>query len=255
MFNLKKLLNFRSISGVNVTNYSLFILDILLLKPVHTRCLLMFLMSILGLVFTSILNVDASPVLSPPPPLSLTQHCQHLDSFSELYPQLQDQLTSFLIPSNHHPSSLILPTKTPFLLSLWASWCDPCIKEVPRLFKWSQQTKIPIYWINVNPKMLDHTLFLFNLIKSSDPSSLSSKSSIYNALYSFFLPLKHRSLFLKTFLLSDGFLPIHLWVFPELKPTRSRNTPHQKIKHQKIKHQIEWKACRLEGQLLPFLSP
>jgi thiol-disulfide isomerase/thioredoxin len=226
-----------------------------------------FLISILVLVFTSTLNVYASPVLSPPPPLSLTQHCPHLDSFSDLYPQLQNQLTSSLIPSNHHPSSFILPTTTPFLLSLWASWCDPCLKEIPRLFKWSQQTKIPIYWINVNPKILDHALFLFNLITSSNLTSSSSKSSIYssksniyNALYSFFLPLKYRSLFLKTFLLSDGFLPIHLWVFPELKPTPSQNTPHQPTKHQPTKHQqkkhqIEWKACRLEGQLLPFLSP
>ena len=178
--------------------------------------------------------------VTPPKP---SFKCKRSFDFSEKYLPLQTTIKTQLQSSPSLPSSFTLPPHSPFLISLWASWCDPCIEEMPLLIKWSQKFTIPIYWINVDPERANHPEKLHQIASNLTPYSFPLSPLAQDFLwpiYSFFLPLHHRHYFLTTFELDRGTLPLHLWVFPNrpLKTVSKLN-----------KSALKWKACVFEGSL------
>ena len=183
------------------------------------------------------------PLLSPPLltfPLTMSSSLS-LSSFSKKLCHSPPHDFTPLISSLHHafhhtlhplPKFASIPSfsAAPILISLWATWCTPCLEEIPHLFHWSRQNHVSLYLINVDPKPFDHRIFLINILKkhpltSSHPLPFSAQSP------SFFLPLSQRSTFLNRFHLNQGTLPLHLWLVSS-PAQKDRNTSDLESKKQ-----------------------
>ena len=70
------------------------------------------------------------------------------------------------------------------LINIWASWCDPCIKEVPDLIKLSRAPNLTILGLNVNDTEVAAKDFIDDLkinypvvVKKEDVSKIISQFS------------------------------------------------------------------------------
>ncbi len=60
------------------------------------------------------------------------------------------QNTDLLLSSGKQTSLYLVHDKEYLLINIWASWCEPCIEEVPDLIKLSTNPKINVLGLNVN---------------------------------------------------------------------------------------------------------
>lgn len=58
--------------------------------------------------------------------------------------------TELLLSSGNKTSLYLLHDKEYLLINLWASWCEPCVDEVPELIKLAEISNLNILGLNVN---------------------------------------------------------------------------------------------------------
>lgn len=88
-------------------------------------------------------------------------------------------------------------------VNLWATWCKPCIEDMPRLAAWRDQLaatgkRVELVFVSVD----DAAVAAFRTSHPGTPPSIR----IANA--------DQRAAWLKRFGLDDGAIPIHLFVSP-----------------------------------------
>ncbi|HEX2686727.1 MAG TPA: TlpA disulfide reductase family protein [Kofleriaceae bacterium] len=90
-------------------------------------------------------------------------------------------------------------------INVWATWCDPCIEEMPRIAAWRDKlaaagTRVELSFVSVDDSDADVEAF-----RASHPGAPSS-IRIANP--------EARSAWLSSLRLMDGSIPIHLFVSP-----------------------------------------
>ena len=100
------------------------------------------------------------------------------------------------------------PATTWRWVSVWATWCKPCVEELPRLLAWKDKLaaagkKVDLQFVSVDDNDADVTAF--RAAHPEMPSSLRITSAA------------ERAAWLKTFQLDDGAIPIQLFVSPASK--------------------------------------
>lgn len=116
-----------------------------------------------------------------------------------------DKGAAFRWPELAAGSSAPGPATTWRWVNVWATWCKPCIEEMPRLAAWRDRLaaagkRIELAFVSVDDTDADVDAF-----RASHPETPPS-IRIANA--------DKRAAWLKTFGLDDGAIPIHLFVSP-----------------------------------------
>jgi thiol-disulfide isomerase/thioredoxin len=73
------------------------------------------------------------------------------------------QNTDLLLSSGKQTSLYLLHDKEYLLINIWASWCEPCIDEVPELIKLSKIPNLNILGLNVNDTQDAASIFITEL--------------------------------------------------------------------------------------------
>jgi thiol-disulfide isomerase/thioredoxin len=90
-------------------------------------------------------------------------------------------------------------------VNVWATWCKPCIEEMPRLIAWRDKlaaagNKIELSFVSVDDS--DAEVAAFRAAHPDTPPSIRIAGA------------DKRAAWLKSFGLGDGAIPIHLFVSP-----------------------------------------
>jgi len=78
------------------------------------------------------------------------QETNYVLATSEVNNGIVIQNTDLLLASGKQTSLYLLHDKEYLLINIWASWCEPCIDEVPDLIKLSKNPKLNILGLNIN---------------------------------------------------------------------------------------------------------
>ena len=78
------------------------------------------------------------------------QETNYVLATSEVNNGIIIQNTDLLLSSGEQTSLYLLSDKEYLLINIWASWCEPCVDEVPDLIKLSKNPKLNILGLNVN---------------------------------------------------------------------------------------------------------
>jgi thiol-disulfide isomerase/thioredoxin len=97
------------------------------------------------------------------------------------------------------------PAPTWRWVNVWATWCKPCVEEMPRLIAWREKLaqagkKIDLQFVSVDDN--DADVAAFRASHPATPPSMRITSAT------------ERAAWLKTFSLDDGAIPIQLFVSP-----------------------------------------
>ncbi|HET9624933.1 MAG TPA: hypothetical protein VFP84_26380 [Kofleriaceae bacterium] len=100
------------------------------------------------------------------------------------------------------------PATTWRWVNVWATWCKPCVEEMPRLLAWRDKLaaagkKVDLQFVSVDDS--DDAIAEFRASHPATPPSVRITSAA------------ERGAWLKTFSLDDGAIPIQLFVSPANK--------------------------------------
>jgi thiol-disulfide isomerase/thioredoxin len=126
------------------------------------------------------------------------------DAFCDLHVPA-DKAAAFHWPELAAGSTAPGPAATWRWVNVWATWCEPCIAEMPRLAAWRDKLAAagrPVELAFVSVDDSDADVDAFRAAHPGTPPSIRIASA------------EKRAAWLGSFNLSDGAIPIHLFVSP-----------------------------------------
>jgi thiol-disulfide isomerase/thioredoxin len=126
------------------------------------------------------------------------------DAFCDLHVPA-DKAAAFHWPALAAGSTVPGPATTWRWVNVWATWCEPCIAEMPRLAAWQGKLAAagrPVELVFVSVDDSDADVDAFRAAHPGTPRSIRIASA------------EARATWLGSFNLSDGAIPIHLFVSP-----------------------------------------
>jgi thiol-disulfide isomerase/thioredoxin len=126
------------------------------------------------------------------------------DAFCDLH-AASDKAAAFRWPELAPGSTAPGAATTWRWVNVWATWCEPCIEEMPRLSAWRDKlvaAGVPVELAFVSVDDDEAEVAAFQKAHPGIPPSIR----IANA--------EQRTAWLKSFGLSDGAIPIHMFVSP-----------------------------------------
>jgi thiol-disulfide isomerase/thioredoxin len=168
---------------------------------------------IAAVVVTGAAGCEAKTAEAPPAPTSRTDVAKvaapqavSTESFCDLH-ATDASGTAFSWPklaSDTPPG----PPTTWRWVNVWATWCKPCVEEMPRIVAWKEKLaaagkKVDLQFVSVDDNDADVAAF-----RASHPATPPSMRVTSAA---------ERAAWLKTFQLDDGAIPIQLFVSPANK--------------------------------------